>query len=147
MAYCSTEDLKNALPEAQLIQLTDDGDAGQIDMDKLNDAIRRADDFIDGHLRGRYTLPITTVPALIRDTSIRLGIWFLYSRSMMLTMPESIKEMYKDVIDILVRMQQGKVNPFPTADEPTFYLASKTEADGVIGGSNGVTNNWNSYLI
>jgi phage gp36-like protein len=144
MGYCSATDLKNALPESQLIQLTDDNDTGAIDSEKLNEAIRKADDFIDGHIRGRYDLPLTTVPPMIRDLSIRLATYFLFRRSFTLTLPDPVKDDYKDCMDILMKIQRGQVSPFadPPTSEPTFFLTNAQPS--VV---NSITSSWDSYLI
>jgi phage gp36-like protein len=140
MAYCDVVDLKNYLPEATIIQLTDDSDTGDIDFDKTTDAIRRADDFVDAHLMGRYTLPLTTVPYYIRDLSTKLAIYFLYKRSLLVTLPDPIKEDYDYCISVLQQIQKGKINPFQATQEPVFFKGNKTESDrvmvlGPVGGS------------
>jgi phage gp36-like protein len=143
MAYCTVTDLKNTLPESQLIQLTDDNDTGQIDTEKLAEAIRKADDFIDGHIRGRYDLPLTTVPSMIRDISIRLSTWFLFRRSFSLTLPEPLTEDYKDCVEILMRVQKGQISPFPNppSQEPTFFLSNSRPSvvGGITSGSDSTT--------
>jgi phage gp36-like protein len=132
MGYCSLTDLKNYLPEATIIQLTDDADTGDVDLDKTNDAIRRADDFIDAHLQGRYPLPLTSVPVYIRDVSTKLAIYFLYKRSLAITLPDVIKEDYDYCVGVLQKIQMGKVNPFQSGQEPVFFNSNKTDADRVF---------------
>lgn len=145
MAYCTTDDLKNYIPASQIIQLTDDADVDQIDSDKLTDCIRRGDDLIDGYLRGRYALPLVSVPPVIRDLSTKLAAYFLFKRSLILTMPEPIKEDYQYCTDVLVKIQKGMITPFVLpADEPTFFLTNKTAADNVTAT---ITSNWETYLI
>jgi phage gp36-like protein len=149
MAYSTSTDLKNYIPESQLVQLTDDNDVDSIDVEKLNDAIRRADDFVNGHIRGRYPLPLITVPELIRDLSTRLAAYFLFKRSLLLTIPEPVKEDYKDIIDVLGKIQKGKINPFEAGDEPVFFETNKTNLDRIFT-SDPVTPqqmNWGKYPI
>ena len=162
MAYCTVTDLKNTLPESQLIQLTDDNDTGKIDDEKLNEAIRKADDFIDGHIRGRYDLPLTTVPSMVRDLSIRLATWFLFRRSFSLTLPDPLKEDYKDCVELLMKIQKGQVSPFPNppSQEPTFFLSNNRPSilGGITSGSDstiasgapqsgGAGTPWSGFLI
>jgi len=129
MAYSSATDLKNYIPESMLVQLTDDNDVDDIDNEKLVDAIRRADDYIDGHLRGRYPLPLTTVPGLIRDISTKLGAYFLFKRSLLVTLPEPVKEDYEYCTDTLTKIQKGKISPFGASEEPVFFSSNKTPND------------------
>ena len=144
MAYCTREDLINTLPESQLIELTDDNDTGGVDTEKLNEAIRKSDDFIDGHIRGRYDLPLVTVPALIRDISIKMAVYFLFRRSLLLTLPESIKEDYKYCLDTLLKIQSGKVSPFESSAEPAFFGTNKATSDNQM---NSITTDWSTYLV
>jgi phage gp36-like protein len=141
--YSSVEDLKNYLPESQLVQTTDDNDTGAIDMEKLNDALRRAQNFIDAHLMGRYSLPPAVVPELIRDISTKLAGYFLMKRSLPLTLPEPIKLDYDYCIDQLVKMQRGQINPFPVANEPVFIAGNHVADDSVIMAA---TSNWGAWL-
>lgn len=156
MAYYSTEDdLKNYVPESQLIEITDDNNLGQIDEDKLTDALRRAQNYIDSFLRGRYDLPLTTIPESIRDLSIKLSAYFLFKRSLLVTLPEPVKEDYEDATTYLKEIQKGKVNPFPLQDEPVFFKSNKTAADRVFVSGQPLTtgtpgqgqNSWSAYPI
>jgi phage gp36-like protein len=144
VAYCTKEDLVNTLPESQLIELTDDNDTGSVDTEKINEAIRKADDFIDGHIRGRYSLPLSTVPALIRDISIKMSVYYLFRRSLLLTLPESIKDDYKYCLDMLMKIQSGKVNPFESGSEPAFFGTNKATSDNQM---NEITDDWGAYLV
>jgi hypothetical protein len=59
-------------------------------------------------------------------------------------MPEPITQDYKDCSTVLIKIQQGKINPFPVLDEPIFFATNKTAADNVTAT---ITNNWEQYLI
>ena len=146
MAYSTATDLANYIPSEQIRQLTDDNDTDEIDQDKLNDCIRRADDLIDSYLRGRYTVPLTTVPALIRDISTKLASYFLFKRSLILTLPEPIADDYKYCNENLGKIQRGVITPFPSSEEPAFFGNNKLPGQGssVV---NEVTNNWGNYLV
>lgn len=129
MAYCIQDDIEAMVQLPTLYQLTvDEGDADYIDETNLNASIARADSFIDGYLRGRFTLPLATVPPLIRDLSIQLTIFYLYQRSIVLTMPENVKWNRLDAQKCLIEIQKGKINPFDTTDEP-YYTAGATDND------------------
>jgi phage gp36-like protein len=146
MAYSTVEDLKNYLPASQLVEMTDDSDTGEIGLEKLNDVIRRADDLIDSFLRGRYPLPLTTIPSFIHDISTKLASYFLFKRALILTLPEPVKEDYENCLDILMKIQKGQVSPFEKGQEPTFFLSNRVATDSVITSAS-VTNDWNAYLI
>jgi phage gp36-like protein len=146
MAYSSISDLKNYIPESQLREITDDNDTDDIDMEKLIDAIRRADDHIDSYMRGRFSLPLSTVPDMIRDLSTRLAAYYLFKRSLALIMPESIKEDYKDCVKILSDIQRGRVSPFEIVSNPAWVVTNNSLANTPMISSK-ITNNWNAYFI
>jgi len=127
MAYSTELDIINYFPKAVLIQLTDDAGIGEVDVDKVNDAIRRADNLIDSYLNGRYTTPIPagSVPNEIEDISTQLAIYFLYKRALTLTLPDTIKDNYKEAITYLKEIQKGKLSPFSTGANPTWAVGNK----------------------
>lgn len=127
MGYSSLTDCKNYLPEEVIKQLSDDNNTDDIDSGKVNDSIRRADDLIDGYLRGRYTVPITgTVPVLIQDLSTKLAVYFLFKRSLIQTLPEPIKDDYDYVMTQLKAIQRGQLSPFEISQNPTWMSSNKT---------------------
>jgi phage gp36-like protein len=125
MAYSTVTDLKNYLPESVLLQLTDDSNTDDIDSEKIDDCIRRADDLIDGYMRGRYTVPITgTVPVLIKDISTKLAVYFLHKRSLMLTLPDPIKDDYDYCMQQLSNIQKGRLSPFDVQTNPVWVVSN-----------------------
>ena len=80
MAYCTTVDVKNFIPASVIQQLSDDNDSDEIDAEKVTFCTQQADDLIDSYLRGRYPVPLVTVPSMIRDLSVRATVYFLSSR-------------------------------------------------------------------
>lgn len=143
--YCSLDDLKDAIPERILLQLTDDEKAGEFVSNppnaaytRLLDAIRRADALIDGYIGGRYTLPLSPVPEIIRNISVNLTICELYSRKHEAVTPEGVIERYKNNIKILEKIQEGKVIlPGLKKDEPGpgYSICNKTDDDRIFSDS------------
>lgn len=150
MAYYSDlVNLKNFIPSIVIQQLTDDNDVDRIDVDKMNFALRQATDVIDGYLRGRYTVPLTTVPSLISDLCTKLAVYFLIQRSLIITMPDSVKDQYTTCIDLLKEMQRGRVNAFEAVSEPAFFKTNKETTDQLFTTSPTTTSQIDigSYLI
>lgn len=145
MAYCTLVDLKNYTSRDILQQLTDDNNNDEIDQEKVDFAIGQASDLIDGYINGRYTLPLTTVPAMILDVAVKLSIYFLYKRSLTLTLPDPIKDDYDEGMHILRDVQRGRCNPFPVAQNPMWFLSNK--ASGSQSVVQTATNDWNDYLV
>jgi len=107
MAYCTLDDIKpDQLTETELIQLTDDDDAGMVDESVVTKAIADADAEIDGYCGQRYTVPFTTVPAMIRKLSVDIAVYNLFSRRQ--GAPEGRKTRYDTAIKFLERVADGK---------------------------------------
>jgi len=155
MAYCTTVDIKNFIPASVVQQLSDDNDADQIDAEKVTFCTQQADDLIDSYLRGRYTVPLVTVPSMIRDLSVRATVYFLFKRSLYTVLPDPIKDDFNYIIKTLEGMQQGKINAFPVGNEPVFFGTNKVDSDRVFtskevtaGAFNGTgQNSWSAYPI
>jgi len=149
-AYSDKVSIKNYIPAIVVQQLTDDADTDSIDDEKLNFALRQATDVIDGYLRGRYPVPLTgAIPTLIADLCTKLAVYFLIQRSLIITMPDPVKDQYDNSIAILKEMQKGKINAFEKADEPVFFATNKTDEDKIFT-SNPILikqNNWSAYQI
>jgi len=78
MAYSQLTDYQNVLSTAELIQITDINKSGNVNVSVLNEAIAQTDSVINSVLSAIYTLPLMTIPALIRTLSINMTICFLY---------------------------------------------------------------------
>jgi len=74
MAYCTQNDIELAISEDVLTQLTDDENAGSVDSDIVAAAIATADSEIDGYCAVKYTVPFTTVPAIVKALSLEIAI-------------------------------------------------------------------------
>lgn len=124
MAYATLTDLKKTLSEAQLIQLTDDAGLGLVDQPTIDKAIADADAEIDSYLGGRYTVPLSPVPALVNRLSADLAIYHLYSRRM--SVPEQREKRYEASVDLLKMLSKGTA---------TLGEATPQRASDQIGGA------------
>ena len=107
--YSTIEDLLGVVPEQTVIELSDDSEEpSSVDEDIVNGLIRRADTRIDGYLRGRYETPLDPVPDEVKDMSVDLTAYFLYTRRPSDGVPEEIAEKKKDTMEILKQIQAGK---------------------------------------
>ena len=125
MAYCTQDDILDQLDEAVLIQLTDDDGAGEVDDDKVTRAIADADSEIDSYCGTRYSVPFSTVPAVIRKCSVDIAIYNLYARRR--GAPEDRKERYKNSVDFLKEVSKG--NASLGEDDPDATPANKESPD------------------
>jgi len=110
MSYCHLDDIKQQVPETTLIEITDDNLTEEINTTVINEAIMYSATLIDGYLRGRYTLPLSNVPDLIKILAIDLSIFRLYSRRFHTDMPDSINDKYKNSVKLLEQIQKGTIS-------------------------------------
>jgi phage gp36-like protein len=107
--YCSKADIiSRRLTETLLIQLTDDQEYGVADDKVVNDAISEAGEIIDGYLRKRYPLPLSTVPGLLRNLAVDLAVYALYGRGRCGT-PERVTTDRDNAVKLLGKIQSGDV--------------------------------------
>lgn len=136
--YCTLDNLKSALPERILLQLTDDANDGEFVIVPPNEAytnvvnaISNAETMINSYISGRYDLPFATVPDLIRNIAVSQAIVNLYERNHEAVMPEAMAARAKAIVKTLEGLQKGTitlpgiVKSVPVAE----YLTNKTSAD------------------
>lgn len=134
MAYCTTNDIIDAITEDNLIAVTDDDNVGEIDQAKVDKAIARADELINNHLRLKYTVPFAApLPQLVNDLSTDLSIYFLYSRRLETKVPEGIEKRYDKAINQLQQLQKGEmVLDLVSGDQQSELRTNKSAADRVF---------------
>ncbi len=77
-----------------------------------------ADATIDAYCQGRYTVPLSPVPPKIRQVSVDIAIYNLYSRRDD-TAPEIRKDRYKEAIRFLEKVAEGKIELGAATPVPT----------------------------
>jgi len=107
MGYSTLDDIKKVLPEAAILQLTDDDDEGAIDEGKVSEAIAAADAEIDAYCAGRYSVPFESVPDLVKKLSVDLAVYNLYCRKVE-TVPDAKKDRYNNAMRMLRDIAAGK---------------------------------------
>lgn len=132
MAYSSITDIIKAIPESNLIQLTDDANSGTVDNSIVDAAIAEADATINGFLQERYPVPLLPVPELIKSISVDLAVFKLYTRRFEMETPEGIRDRYKNAIKLLEMIQNGKV-VIGSGGLNHIYRTNKKEQDKIFG--------------
>jgi phage gp36-like protein len=108
MAYSDQDDILEQIDEAVLIQLTDPSGTA-IDEDVVSRAIEDADATIDSYCQGRYTAPLNPAPAKVRQISVDIAIYNLFSRRAD-TAPDVRKDRYKEAIRWLEKVNKGDIS-------------------------------------
>jgi len=138
MAYSTLADIKNVVPEASIVQLTDDVGTGTVDQAKVDKAIADADELIDSFLRGQYATPLSPVPGVVNKLSVDIAVFNLYSRRPEAEMPETVLVRYREAVRLLERIQRGLAllgTPSEQSAESPQYKVSKTAEDKVFDGA------------
>jgi len=106
MSYASKQDMIDRFGNDELIQLTDRATppTGVIDDVVLNAAIADSDDEINSYLQARYSLPLATVPLLIKKLARTIARYNLYDD----LPPEHVENQYKAAINTLKGIARGE---------------------------------------
>lgn len=130
MSYCSTSDIQAVISNDDLVQLTNDSGGEIIDAAKITEAISYVDNIIDGYLRGRYDLPLASIPDELKYIAVDFVVYRLYSRRMSTEIPRSISEKHQNVVKILTQIQKGTFNIGVESSEAFNNPAIKTNKPG-----------------
>ena len=87
MSYCDLDDLIAALNEQTIIDLSNNDPSPSVNQDNIDEAIGKAEREINGYLRGRYILPLDTIPEDVKDIAVDIALYYLYKR-----VPDEITE-------------------------------------------------------
>ena len=109
MRYCSLDDLQLAMPAQTLIWLSnDDPLAKSINEAVVDEAVRQAEELVDAYLRGRYLLPLATVPTVVKDITVYLARHWLYVRRPEgRELPEAVTRTYANALQMLSTIRDG----------------------------------------
>lgn len=130
MGYCSVSDITTTISNYDLVQLTDDSDGDEVVTAKIDAAIDYADNLVDGYLRSRYNLPLSSTPDELKYIAIEIVVYRLYSLRTFAPVPENIKERYNDALKQLYQIQRGQFNlGIEDTDEPSGKLMRTNKAD------------------
>ena len=106
--YATQQDLERHSSEQAIIDLTDRAvpGTGSANADIVNQALGGASSTIDGYLRGRYSVPLASPPAEIRDACVKLTFKELHVNG---AYPEAVRQDYDDTISWLKDVSRGVV--------------------------------------
>lgn len=116
MSYCTLQNLTDRFGTQALLDLTDRATppAGEIDETVVDRAITDTGALIDGYLKDRYTLPLTSVPPLLTDLALAIAFYKLHVH---LT-EDKVRNDYKDALATLVQIANGTVRLDVEGAEP-----------------------------
>jgi phage gp36-like protein len=105
--YTDLEQLTDRFGTPMLVNLTDRGtpQTGMVDSDIVDRAIADTDAMIDGHLAGKYVLPMAEMPPLVADLAAMIAIYKLH----IYTPGEKIVDDYKQALRSLEKISLGTI--------------------------------------
>ena len=138
--YHTMADLYGVIPANDIRQLVDDEASGDSIVESESNLMyvrvlacsKKADNLIDSYCRGRYTVPFEVVPETIKDISVSLTIVNLYERRIDLNESEVVKSRYKNAVQILEHIQDGRMRLFDDIRGPANYRTNKKKTDRVF---------------
>lgn len=112
MSYATLSDLQLAVPPQTLVWLSNDDDqAASISVPVVQQALAQAEELIDAHLRGRYTLPLPNVPSVISNATVHIARHWLYARRPEgAELPDAVVRSYKAAMQLLEGVRDGKLS-------------------------------------
>lgn len=114
MAYCEVQDLYDALNEKAVTRMAKDEstDMEEIIEARIDAMIAKAGERVDGYLRGRYALPITNIPGILKDLCVDIALYFLATRKGIAesSVEANLVTKYKDALGYLKDVQSGKAD-------------------------------------
>jgi phage gp36-like protein len=122
MSYATQAELVERYGDPMLIQLSDRADppANVIDAGVVARALADADAAIDGYLAGRYALPLSATPDLVRDLALAIAVYKLHRD----TASDKIRKDYEDALATLRQISAGVIRLNVAGVEPASSGAS-----------------------
>lgn len=107
MTYATLDQLEDRYGTRMLIELTDRATpkTNAIDLTVIGRALADTDAVIDGHILGRYKLPLEETPPLLADLAAAIAIYKLHRFGA----PTNIKEDYERALSQLDKIARGLI--------------------------------------
>ena len=143
--YSTIDTVLKKINQTTLIQLLNDEVRPEEEVDlseptdvvvlRFNEASEESQGEIDPYLRGRYTLPLATVPKIITSISDSFTIYHCYERRNRENMPDSILSIRKEGLKLLEQIQKG-IQDIGVSGEPqnlsNEITINKTDDDRIF---------------
>lgn len=110
MSYVSREDIRTRLSDEVLAELTDEN-AVAPNWDVVDRAIAFANAEVDSYLGVRFTVPLSTVPLILRERATDIAVYHLYKKRVgeaAVEVPEEVRRAYEEAIAWLEKVRDGK---------------------------------------
>lgn len=109
MAYATSENLRARLGHDLLHALADEDADGEGDSEILEAALDEAADEIDGALAGRYVVPVSPAPGVLRRINVELAMYYLLLRRRAAASPEYLR-LFEEAREMLTAWSEGRAD-------------------------------------
>lgn len=106
MPYATQADLVSRFGETEIIQISDRSNTGAIDAGVVADKLADADAEVDAYLAQRFTLPLPSVPPVLKRIACDIARYHLYDNRS----TEDVTRRYNDAINFLKAVAKGTVS-------------------------------------
>lgn len=134
--YCSIADITAAMSESTVAQLTDDADGIVVNTTLVTENIEVATAEIDTFLRGRYPLPLETIPTEIKRLCIDMTAYYLHRRRNAIAKDDNVRIAFEDALRALREYQSGArqldVGTTPGKTSTKVIRSNKTSTNRVF---------------
>lgn len=107
MPYATQQDMIDRYGDDDLIVSADHDGDGVADAAIVTQGLSDATDLIDSYIGARYTLPLATVPAVLKRLCVDIAL-YLMSKPPSIT--EEKRKRYEDAVKLLTAISDGKVS-------------------------------------
>lgn len=111
---------------ADLLDDNHDGSESQAEAETLTAAVADASNLIDGYLASRYTLPLTSVPEIVKVWAADIARYKMWEQRA----PEEVRQRYEDALGQLKDLARGNISLPPGSDGQTPGVSVADAIDG-----------------
>lgn len=145
-AYLTIAEFVDRVGLPEVISLTDGTGEGRIDRAMLVNKLVDAQSTVDAHFAGRYVVPLTNPPIIVKKFVAELAHAALYPGGA----PDGVAEQAKQTLRMLERIQSGQMQipaampPAPAVTESPILISpgSRAYPDGLAGYGNAFDPGW-----
>lgn len=129
MPYATLQDLIERAGSDEIIQVGDRDDDGAPDPDVVEAALAGADSAINGYLAVAYSIPLASVPDLVRTWATSIARYTLHRQGA----PDYVVRDWKDAMSSLKDVAAGRLKLYPAGVDEPQPSASNADRIGVTG--------------
>jgi phage gp36-like protein len=112
--YIQRSDISHIISNLNLVKLTNEGTNLQIaDETVIEKLINYCNSFIDDSLRGKYNLPLNSIPEVLKDIAAGIFIFKIYERKVGTPMSDEIQKRYDNALSNLKNYTSGNFLQLP----------------------------------